>query len=333
MKKARVGLLSLVATLVLFALVLPAGLMAQEGKFVEYSYYKKAMETKDPVEKERMFTEFSQKFPESEYYPHMVYECRKYLVALIQAKQFDKVADLIGKLGEKMQNDCQMELAQSYYVKEDFAKYLEVTEKIYAAKAVPELAMYMALAAFRGNNQAAYDKYVAELSKPESLKLLIDLNYTIFDMCKQKNDPIKAEEFSLKVVAAFETAGFPASIDKPAGFPANADWNQYLNQVLSPCLGYAGYAHYKADKYDSAVDLFTKEIRVQPKDAAAYYYIGLIYNKQGKMDQVGPFFAKAAVLNMPNVSDKAKTFLRKLFNNEEAKIQDALNKAKTDLGI
>lgn len=332
MKKTRTAFLFVSAVLVAVALMAPAYLPAQEGKIVEYSYYKKAKETTDVAEKERLFLEFFQKYPDSEYYPYMIYEFRQYLTKFNQEKKMDKVIELVGKCADKAKADAAWELAQAYYAKEDFPSYLGIAEKIYEAKPSAELAMYISLAAFKGNDAARMEKFYAELEKTDNVKLKIDLYFTIFDYCKAKNDLPKAEEYGLKTVGVFEKAGFPASLEKPAGFPANADWNQYLTQVLSPCLGYVGYAHYKAEKFDTAIDLFTKEIRVQPKDAAAYYYIGLIYNKQQKMDLVGPYFAKAAALNVPTVSDKAKRFLQQLLN-DNAKVNAEIAKAKEELGI
>ena len=330
MKKHVVRFFSLVA-LLCFVLP-PLAVMAQEESseytFEEYSYYDKAKKETDPAKKEADLWEFMEKFPQSKLIPHAMAEFKNLFDMLMQQKNYDGVIAAATKLLGARPDEAvaQQALAGAYYFKQDYANYLKYSELIYAKNPATEQAYFMADAAIKINDTARAEKYYADVEKGDKPLMKVDLAFKLFTL-NSKVDEAKATAYATKVTELM------AVTEKPADF--QGDWAAFKMSMVNPCYGYLGNVAFKAKNFDQAAAMFGKILENNPKDAATHFYLGMALWFGKKAKEAAPEFAKAVVLNVSPVSEKANEQLHKLL--EGAGLADKYNEyiasAKTDLGV
>ncbi len=332
MKKHVVRFFSLVA-LLCFVLP-PLAVMAQEESseytFEEYSYYDKAKKETDPAKKEADLFEFLEKFPQSKLIPHAMAEFKNLFDMLMQQKKYDEAIAAANKLLAVRPDElvAHQALAGAYYFKQDYANYLKSSEIIYAKSPATEPAYYMADAAIKINDFATAEKYFADVEKGDRPLMRIDLAFKLFQAFA-KADEAKATAYAQKVIDACN-----ATPQAPPAFQG-ADWNAFRVSMINPCYGYMGNVAFRAKNFDQAAVMFGKILENNPKDAATHFYLGMALWFGKKAKEAAPEFAKAVVLNVSPVSEKANEQLHKLL--EGAGLADKYNEyitnAKTDLGL
>jgi len=314
-------------------LCLPLSIVAQEqasseNTYEEYSYYNKAKTETDLAKKEAAVFEFIEKYPESKLMVYLGQEFTAVVDGLLQKKEYDHAIATIQKY-QTMRNDDQAVqlLAKAYYFKQDFANYLVNCEIIYAKNPDVQMAYFMSDAAIKLPDFARAEKYLAAVEEKGNLMMKLDLAFKLFTAYQAKADAPHALASAQKVVALLENA------EKPADF--QGDWAATRTQYLAPSYGYIGNSSLMAKNFEGAAGAFEKILGLNPKDAASYLYLGVSYWMGGKAPKAAPAFAKAVVLNNPQVSPKAEAQLKKLL--ETAQMADKYNEflatAKADLGI
>lgn len=332
MKNHVVRFFSLLA---LLCLVLPPlAVMAQEESseytFEEYSYYDKAKKETDPVKKEADLFEFMEKFPQSKLIPHAMAEFKTLFDMLMQQKKYDEAIAAANKLLTMHPDElvAHQALAGAYYFKQDYANYLKYSGIIYTKNPSTEPAYYMADAAIKINDFATAEKYFADVDKGDRPLMRIDLAFKLFQAFT-KTDEAKATAFAHKVIDACN-----ATPEAPAAFQG-ADWNAFRISMVNPCYDFLGNNAFKVQNYDVAAQMYTKISESFPKDATTHFKLGMAYWYGKKAKEAAPEFAKAVVLKVSPVSEKADAQLRKLLESAglAAKYDEYIATAKTDLGI
>lgn len=330
MKNHVVRFFSLVA-LLCFVLP-PLAVMAQEESseytFEEYSYYDKAKKETDPVKKEADLFEFMEKFPQSKLTPHAMAEFKNLFDMLLQQKNYDATIAAANKLLTIRPDElvAHQALAGAYYFKQDFANYLKSSEIIYAKSPATEQAYFMADAAIKISDAARAEKYYADVEKGDKPLMKVDLAFKLFNFY-MKTDEAKAIAYATKVTETM------AVTEKPADF--QGDWAVFKMSMVNPCYGYLGNVAFKAKNFDQAAAMFGKILENNPKDAATHFYLGMALWFGKKAKEAAPEFAKAYVLNVSPVSEKANEQLKKLLEGAglSAKYDEYVANAKTDLGL
>lgn len=298
--------------------------------YEEYSYYTKAQKETDLAKKEAALFEFMEKFPQSTLVPNILGEFQNYFTGQMQQKNYDAVIAAAQKLlGIRPEEQVALQaLAGAYFFKQDFTNYITYGEMIYAKHPLPEPAYYLGGAAVSIGDIPKAEKYLLELEKIGTLPMRIDVTFKIYNFYFTKKDEAKAVEYAQKVVALFENN------PKPDDF--QGDWGAFELQFLNPCYGYLGnYNMTRAKNYTVAAEMFTKILQKNPKDAATHFYLGMAYWLSGKATMAAPCLAKATVLKVSPISEKAAAQLNKLLTNAglAEKYEEYLTKAKVELGL
>lgn len=95
-------------------------------------------------------------------------------------------------------------------------------------------------------------------------------------------------------------------------------------------------AEFKAGNYPQAIELFSKILKLNPRDAASYFYTGAACQLGGKAKSAVENFALAAVLNAGPISDKASEMIRKIIADvgaDENKYDEYIANARKELGL
>ncbi|HOB54008.1 MAG TPA: tetratricopeptide repeat protein [Acidobacteriota bacterium] len=325
------GRIRLILTAALALTLLVAVAVPQEAKeeytYEEYSYYNKAKAETDLAKKEAAIFEFLEKFPHSTLTNYVMAEFQAWANAAIQKGSHDQVIAASTRLREMVPgSDVPVQaLASAYYFKQDFPNYLANSEILYAKQPNVQMAYYMADAAIKCGDTVRAEKYLGAVEQEGALLMKVDLAYKLYGYYAGKNDP-KTIETAQKVIALLEGSEAPADF--------KGDWAAFKNGTLAVCYSAVGNSQLKASNFTAAAETFEKVVKVNPKDAASYFYLGLSYwfGKQAKA--AAPAFAKAAVLNQP-ISAKAAEQLYKLLEGAglAEKYDEYIATAKTELGI
>mgnify|MGYP001171424590 FL=1 len=318
--------LTALALVLLVAVALPQE-AKEEYTYEEYSYYNKAKTETDLAKKEAAIFEFLEKFPNSKLLQYVMVEFQQYANGMIQKGGHDQVIAAAKRLQQMVpDSDVPVQsMASAYYFKQDYPNYLAQSEILYAKQPNVQMAYYMADAAIKCGDTVRAEKYLGAVEQEGALLMKVDLAYKLFGYYMGKDDS-KTVETAHKVIALLNGSEAPADF--------KGDWNAFKNGTLTACYNAVGNACLKASDFTGAAETFEKVVQINPKDAAAYFYLGLSYwfGKQAKA--AAPAFAKAAVLNQA-VSPKAADQLRKLLDGAgmAEKYDEYLATAKAELGI
>ena len=180
-------------------------------------------------------------------------------------------------------------------------------------------------AAIKINDTARAEKYFADVEKGDKPLMKVDLAFKLFTLYKA--DEAKASAYANKVLELM------AVTEKPADF--QGDWAAFRIQMMNPCYDFLGNSAFKVQNYDVAAQMYTKISESFPKDAPTHFKLGMAYWYGKKAKEAAPEFAKAVVLKVSPVSEKADAQLRKLLESAglAAKYDEYIANAKTDLGI
>jgi tetratricopeptide (TPR) repeat protein len=213
-----------------------------------------------------------------------------------------------------------------YMETKNLPKAAEIQEGIYAA--APDSAGLQVLASIYLGMQN-YDKYLPLAQKimaenPIEQPVGYSTALQMVQVYLQKQDAANATDLLTKLMDVYG--------DK---VPPNTQESQW-NITRAWAFGIIAQGVYAKKDYAKALELYGKVAKFDPKNDAAYYYIGMS-KWQGK-DPEGAIeaFAKCTVLNKPTAA-KAKSYLEQLYKARHQDTLDGLDqvlaKAKTDLGL
>jgi tetratricopeptide (TPR) repeat protein len=117
---------------------------------------------------------------------------------------------------------------------------------------------------------------------PDNLEVLLDLTKT-FGMMRRNAEAAKYARQTLK---AAQGASKPAATDEKV-------WKDFTNNLYATCYGVIGTAAYEARDYATAITNLENSLKFFKRSELAYYYLGLSYWQQNKIDMAMLNLAKA----------------------------------------
>jgi tetratricopeptide (TPR) repeat protein len=221
------------------------------------------------------------------------------------------------------QNSLSLALYTVYVQSKNYPKAAEVLEKMYAKNPDKNLLFELAKI-YKLFNKDKYlefgQKIIAEVPIEQSFATAFELVPEYI----QKQDMKTATELLTKVLNVYGDKA-PPNVQE-AAWNASRAWA--YNVLASVALS--------SKDYPKAVELFEKVVKFDPKQEAAYYYIGQSKWRMKEHEGAINAFAKCVVLGGAN-SAKAKQPMEDLYkalhNNTLDGLDKVLEKAKADLGI
>ena len=321
-------------TLVVFCLSLTAVWAGDSGPQYtasEYKAYMKVHTAATPDEKEAALFEFLNWNNQSSLMPNVLYELQLYLEERIKNNEADKAEAVAKQLLANYavaKEVAERIMARICLERKQFDCYLDYAEMIFNRSPMAKAAAEMAVVAAKARLADRCDKYIAIVEGKGSSQEKADLYFTLSRNCSEEKDEANALAYARKVVAVLDVP------EKPADF--TGDWAAYQTQVLNPSLGLIGMAHYNANEFQPAIDVFNKILQRDPKEILTIYYRGAAFNGLGDTEKALTDFAFVVALNDPKVSQNALETMRRILTKkgeDPAKAEEYVNKAKASLGV
>ncbi len=214
---------------------------------------------------------------------------------------------------------------QKAYNNKDYAKAIELGEKIRAKSPNDAQVLVMLAQSYIATNQTAK---VSEIS-PKIVQVLgpkKGISYVVWmaDYYKGGNDATNAIKYYDMAMSAY-----PNSV--PEGWDANR-WNA----VITSNYQLRASGAWAREDFDGVIESYSTLLSYDPKNDGAYLFIGLSYWKQQKLDMAQAAFARAVVLGGSN-SARARQYLEQIYkplNSDSLDgLDEILEKAKADLGV
>jgi tetratricopeptide (TPR) repeat protein len=321
----------------LVALVVAAPLLvAQQEKpspTSDYQYRKDYAEVEDGIKKEPdaqkradMLLAFVKAHPQSRMIPHVSSYYNEIVTSHAKAGAWPKVISMNEAFLALVPDDkaATGSLLGAYFQTQNFAKTVELGEKVYATTPDKGVAFALATSYLQLKNLEKFTPY-AEKTIPE---FPIEQTYNLFlplaSVYAAKKDLDKAADYAGKLMAAFG--------DKLPPGHQESTWSP--NRAFA--YGLMGASVYAKKDYAKAIEYYEKAAKASPQADEPYYYIGL--SKWQNKDTEGAIaaMAKVVVLNKAQ-APKAKEHLEKLYkslhNDSLDGLDQVLAKAKSELGI
>ncbi|MFQ5739519.1 MAG: tetratricopeptide repeat protein [Acidobacteriota bacterium] len=243
-----------------------------------------------------------------------------------QAGQTSEADALTARMARLFPNSS-AQLARSFqtaFQDKDYAKAIQVGEKIYAGNPDPQVAIMLAQSYMATNNTAKSRDYSLKVVKAIGPKKGVYFLAWLADYYARQQDVAKASQYYGQLLQSY-----------PGGAPAGWDPERWKQVKATAYTVRAGNAYVHKD-YASAIQSYNESLKYSPHDDSTYLYLGLSHWRSNKLDQAIEAFAKAVVLNKSS-SAKAREYLEQLYkprNNNSLEGLDALLvKARTALNL
>ena len=201
-------------------------------------------------------------------------------------------------------------IGQAYQTK-NYAKVIELGEKMYAAKPDSTLAAMLAdsyIATQNGPKALEYSqKALRALGSKEGVYFVVWLA----EYYTRQQDMNHALQYYDQLLRTF-----PGQV--PSGWDARR-WYQILGTAYQLK---ANDAYLRAD-YKSAIQQFYESLRYAPQNEQPYLFIGLAHWKEQEMVEAMGAFAMAAVLDRPS-SAKARGYLEQIYKSRNSDSLDGI---------
>jgi tetratricopeptide (TPR) repeat protein len=233
-------------------------------------------------------------------------------------------------LGEKMAQifpDSPMVQAQAFqaaFQNRDYAKTIELGEKIYAANPDQQVMIILAQSYIATNNTAKALEFSPKVIEAIGPKDGVYFLVWLAGYYAGQNDVPKAVAHYNKLLETF-----------PSGAPEGWDQAQWNNQKAT-AYALRGAVAYDAKDYEGAIKEYSESVKYFPHNDTAYFFAGLSHWRLQQMDQAEEAFAKAVVLNKAT-SAKAREYLEQIYKPRHSDSLEGLDallqKAKTSLQL
>ncbi len=292
----------------------------------DYAQVDGIMKETDAQKRADLLLAFVKEHPESRMIPFVSGSYNQIVTAQAQAGAWPKVIAMNEAFLALVPDDkyALASLLGAYFQTQNFAKAVEIGEKVYASTPDKGVAYVLAKSYLQLKNTEKFlpyaEKVVAELPIEQSY----DLALPVAGIYASKKDPAKSAEYASKVMEAFG--------DKPPqGVDAKA-WKQ--SQAFA--FTRMGAGSYDKKDYAKAIEYFQKAAAASPLEDEPYYYIAMSKWRGQDLEGAIAAFAKAVVLNK-TLAPKAKEYLEQLYkplhNNTLEGLDEVLAKAKGELRI
>jgi tetratricopeptide (TPR) repeat protein len=282
-------------------------LAAQEYSPEEYKAYQDITAETDAAKKVAMVVKFIRENPKSTLRQHVGAAYLNTLNGLQKAGAWNQVINL-GEQYVAVVPDDQFTLSAlvtAYQQTKAYPKFVAFGEKVYAKNPSGNLAYYLAKAYQEMGNDAKFltwgERAVA--SMPDNHEILVELARR-YGVAKRNAE---AAKYSGMCVKAMTGAKKPEET-------ADDLWNRYRTSTLATCYAIAGNVAYERNDYANAISNLENSVKHFKRNDLAYYYLGLSYWQQNRIDIAMLNLAKAYLLK-GNASASAKQHLDNLYKS------------------
>ena len=305
---ASLSQLLIVLSLVTFCVGSPQPLFGQDQYTAEeYKAYEEVTAENDPVQKVGLVIKFFKQYPKSALSQHVNAAYMQAMNGFQKNQQWNQIINL-GEQYVSVNPDDTYTMALltgAYQQTKSYQRFVAFGEKVFARQPSGNLAYYLTKAYQELGNDAKYlqwgEKTVSLM--PNNVEILVELARRT-GMAKRNAD---AAKYSGLCVKALDAA------TKPEGTP-DATWNQYKTSSYATCYAIAGNVAYERNDYANAIKNLESSVRYYKRNDLAYYYLGLSYWQQNKVDIAMLNLAKAFILK-GNASASAKQHLDNLYKS------------------
>jgi tetratricopeptide (TPR) repeat protein len=314
-----------------YLLFLPTAAYAQEEapKYTaeEYKAYQDITAETDAAQKIPLIVKFMQDYPKSTLQQHIMAAYQGMMGNLQSAQRWTQLIACGEQFLKVAPDDAYTfsMLATGYQKTNNLKQFVVFGERAFEKKPDGNLAYYMAKAYKDLQNDP---KYLAWAEK--ALALLPDNHELLLDMAKsyaKMNRTAQASKYAKQGIKVLSTMPKPEGVDEKA-------WKDYTTNGLANCYAIVGNVAYEAKDYAAAVSNLESSLKYYKRNGLAYYYLGLSYWQQNKVDMAMLDLAKAYLLGGPSAA-AAKQHLDNLYKSTHQQTlvgQDrVINKAKEEL--
>lgn len=310
-------------------LALPA-LRAQEPPQYteeEYKAYQGITAENDAVKKTGLIVKFMQDYPKSTLQTHVMAAYQGMMGDLQKSQRWAQIVSC----GEQFLKVAPADaftfsmLATGYQRTNNLKQFVVFGARAYEKKPDGNLAYYMAKAYKDLQDDVHYlewaEKALALL--PDNHELLIDMSRSL----ARANRQAQAAKYARQCVKVLNTAPKPEGTDDKV-------WKDYTNNGLANCYAIVGNVAYEQKDYSTAIANLENSVKYFKRNGLAYYYMGLSYWQQNKVDMAMLDLAKAYLLGGPSAA-AAKQHLDNLYKSTHQQTlvgqERVINKAKEEL--
>lgn len=285
----------------------PNAVKAQEYSEEEYKAFEDIQAEKDAVKKTDMMVRFLKSNPKTALRPNVAAEFNKILASLEGAKNWTAVISLGERFVNVAPDDSYtvMTLARAYAETKNSKGFAEFGERAYAQKPSGELAYAIARAYLDVGNNAKFLQWGgrAAASMPDNVDLLFELTRR-YGMAQNSAQSAKYARLCLK---AIPKAKKPENVDEQT-------WKETVNAMYAASYAAVGGFAYQNQNYAEAIANLDNAVKHVKRNETAYYFLGMSYWQQNKIDAAMLNFAKAYVMK-GSTSGLAKQYLDKLYRS------------------
>jgi tetratricopeptide (TPR) repeat protein len=291
---------------------------------IHYERVEKMMALPDPADREKQLTDFMKGLnPKSKILQFMpsffnqIVEAYQKAGKAAQAKALqDKMVQMFPNTGNPMAPIV------AAFKANDFAKTLELGEKLYATNSNRELAYLLFESAVQTNNPAKAEPYAVKVADEFGPKDGIKAATWLARYYVQQKNVDKAATYAAMMISAFPDA-------PPPGFAADYWKNE---SIFARAL--MGDAAYRRKDYKAAIAAYEDVLKLDSKNDYAYFRIGYNLWQLQDLDKAQEAFAKAVVLGK-SYAAKAREYLEQIYkprhNNSLDGLDQMLAKAKAEV--
>jgi len=320
--------------LTLLSLLFAAGLIfapvkaqAQEPTEEEYKTLQEIIAENDAVKKTDMIVKFLKEKPKHTYRQNLVAEFQKTIAELRKEKKWAQVISLCDKFIDVVPDDSYAlaAMTEAFSQTGNTKGFATFAEKVYATKPNAQLALAIAKAYRSLGNDGKFIQWGEKVlaSDPENIEMLGEMTRRAL-AAQNMPQAVKYAKMSLK---ALPNAQRDPGMDE-------ATWKNTVNTVYATAYGALGAYAYENKNYPEAIKYLDSAVKYFKRNDIAYYYLGMSYWQQNKLDAAMLNFAKAYLIKGA-VSASAKKYLEQLYasthRNKLTGIERVIERAQQDL--
>jgi tetratricopeptide (TPR) repeat protein len=319
---------ALLSLLFVASLVLTPNLVrAQEPTEEEYKALQDIQAEKDTSKKEDLIFKFLKEKPKSSYKPNVAAEFQKIVADLEKEKKWSQIISLGERFLEVDPNDTYTvtAIALAYSETKNTKGFAAFGEKAYAAKPNGQLAYAIAKAYLDLGNDPKFIQWGEKTlaSEPENVEIMSDMVRRSLAM----QNTAQALKYARMCLKALPTAKKRPDVDEQT-------WKNTVNTMYATSYGALGAAAYQNKNYAEAVTNLDNAVKYVKRNETAYYFLGMSYWQQNKLEPAMLNFAKAYILR-GSTANAAKQYLDQLWKsghrNSLAGEDRVLDRAQQDL--
>jgi len=300
---------------------------AQDYTEDDFKIWQDIQAEKDDAKKVDMIVKFLHEKPKNGLRPNMTAEYQKAMVEMANGKKWAQVIALGDRFLEIAPNDSFTitNMAGAYEATGNSKGFATFGEKVYASKPSSELALAIARAYQKLGNEAKYLQWREKVLEkdPENIEVLMDM---MKKYMASQNWP-QAVKYSRTCLKVLPEAKRPEGMNDPA-------WKETQNQAYAIAYGVIGADAYQKNNYPEAIRNLDSAVKYYKRYEMAYYYLGMSYWRQSKLDAAMLNFAKAYIIKGPT-ANSAKQYLDQLWKpghrNSTAGEERVIERAQQDL--